>query len=125
MQIASALDLLGPSFAVSNCRQQKGSKNSYDGDDNQQLNQSETDSFGVSHIDWTVALLDSHEWLVAQRRRSAMRRPALWMANETRPAHSLERKFGFIWGETPRQFRPRRTRRDRIGDRRKHRSSLG
>ena len=66
MQIASALDLLGPSFGVSNCRQQKGSKNSYDGDDNQQLNQSKTVSIGLSHSDWTVALLDCHEWLVAQ-----------------------------------------------------------
>ena len=28
-----------------------------------------------------------------------MRRGALWIANETRPAHSLEQEFGFIWGE--------------------------
>jgi hypothetical protein len=38
MQVASALDLLRLSLAVSNCWEQKGREDSNDGGDDQQLN---------------------------------------------------------------------------------------
>jgi len=45
--------------------QQQRRQDGDDGDDDQQLNQSETASTGLSHIDWhidwTVALLGAHE----------------------------------------------------------------
>ena len=57
MKIADALNLLRPSFRLRNGCQQKRRKYPNDGDDDQQLNQSQT---------VPIMLLDSHELLVGE-----------------------------------------------------------
>ena len=51
------------SNATSQSCQHKRRQNSDDGGDHQQFNQREAISIGPAHIDWTVALLECHEWL--------------------------------------------------------------
>jgi hypothetical protein len=41
-----------------------------------------------------VIFVSHSGWLAAERKRSAMRRRGLRIATETRPAHSLQQKFG-------------------------------
>jgi hypothetical protein len=61
--IIDATDAARHSNATSQSCQHKRRQNSDDGGDHQQFNQREAISIGPAHIDWTVALLECHEWL--------------------------------------------------------------
>ncbi len=64
--VVGATDAPRGSHTQRQSRQQKRRQNSEDGDDDQQFNQREAVSFCLSHIDWTVTLLDRHEWLIGE-----------------------------------------------------------
>ena len=66
MQVVDALHAQGSCFSLRDYRKQKRSENADDGDDRQQFNQSKAVSIGISHIDWTAALLGRHDFFITE-----------------------------------------------------------